>query len=161
MVVVDNPSVSFGSILKSRIFTTIGCYLLSPWAGPYAKRAKRAKRDFIRGSSVPNLCQTRAKHRPHHNRRWQRVRLQQLTTHPLCTACKLEGRLTAADQVHHVQRIEEGVAMYDPANLESLCATCHTHVTNATTSTSFNGRRWPIDPTTGEPTDPAHHWRRT
>jgi hypothetical protein len=51
--------------------------------------------------------------------------------------------------------------MYDPLNLQSLCATCHTHHTNATTSTSFNGRRYAVDPTTGLPTDPDHPWLTT
>ena len=64
--------------------------------------------------------------------RWLRLRKQKLSSNPLCQDCQLEGRLTAATEVHHVKPCEtaksvremEGL-MFDYNNLRSLCHDCH------------------------------------
>lgn len=64
--------------------------------------------------------------------RWRKLRREVLTAHPLCQRCQLEGRITAAAEVHHVRPVEEAIAyddkqqrMYDPGNLRALCHDCH------------------------------------
>lgn len=67
-----------------------------------------------------------------HTARWQRLRRDLLSAHPLCQRCQREGRLTPACEVHHVRPVEEALGaadraarMYDPGNLEALCHDCH------------------------------------
>ena len=73
--------------------------------------------------------------------RWQMLRLSKLSADPLCERCRKEGRLTPADQVHHIIPIESARDFetmkrltYDRANLMSLCRDCHrlTHIEMST-----------------------------
>lgn len=65
--------------------------------------------------------------------RWRKLRNAYITSHPLCERCASEGRVTAAEEVHHIAPIEfyhRDLAMmrekcFDPANLMSVCRTCH------------------------------------
>ena len=60
--------------------------------------------------------------------RWQRVRAMYLRAHPLCVQCQREGRVTAATDVHHIQKRRDGGP--DMAeNLMALCHACHSKVT--------------------------------
>lgn len=70
------------------------------------------------------------------SRAWRAARAVQLAKHPLCTACKTEGRLTAATMVDHVTEIKQGGDRFDPANMQSLCAPCHARKTQG------DGGRW-------------------
>lgn len=70
-----------------------------------------------------------------HTVRWLRLRKEQLSRHPMCERCRLNGDVTAATEVHHVRPVEWGMGvveksrlMYDPGNLESLCHDCHVAV---------------------------------
>ncbi|MCI9607765.1 MAG: HNH endonuclease [Muribaculaceae bacterium] len=63
---------------------------------------------------------------------WRNLRLAHITAHPLCENCYKEGRITAAQEVHHVkpiltgQNIEEMQELaYNPDNLLGLCQECH------------------------------------
>lgn len=67
-----------------------------------------------------------------HSVRWLRLRRDTLTAHPLCQRCEVEGRITPATEVHHIQPVEEAITtadrmqrMYDPHNLQALCHDCH------------------------------------
>ena len=51
---------------------------------------------------------------------WVRASRRQLDAFPLCDAC---GR--AAEEAHHVKRLNAGGALLDPGNLRSLCRACH------------------------------------
>jgi 5-methylcytosine-specific restriction protein A len=57
---------------------------------------------------------------------WPSTRLAKLAQDPLCEPCLAEGRVTAAQQVHHKidWRVRPDLA-YDLANLESVCIPCH------------------------------------
>lgn len=64
--------------------------------------------------------------------RWQRLRRDKLTAHPLCERCAADGRVAAATEVHHVVPVETALTarekarlMYDAANLRALCHECH------------------------------------
>jgi len=54
--------------------------------------------------------------------RWRNPRKDHLSGTPLCARC---NRLTAAAIVHHITPIRAGGDPWDPANLESLCQSCH------------------------------------
>lgn len=71
------------------------------------------------------------------SRDWRAVRSTHLTTHPLCVACEVAGRVVPAKVVDHVQPIKDGGARFDAANLQSLCVSCH----NAKTARESAGRR--------------------
>ena len=64
--------------------------------------------------------------------RWIRLRRAVISSHPLCVRCEEEGRITLAQEVHHVVPVETAVSreqmealMYNPANLIPLCRECH------------------------------------
>lgn len=63
--------------------------------------------------------------------RWQRLRLQYLTAHPLCEQCQAEGRVQAAQCVHHVVPIESGRTDAECTGLafawNNLRALCYPH----------------------------------
>ena len=57
--------------------------------------------------------------------RWEKVRRDYLSSHPLCERCAREGFTTPAVLVHHRIRIADGGEVYNPNNLMSLCYRCH------------------------------------
>jgi 5-methylcytosine-specific restriction protein A len=64
--------------------------------------------------------------------RWRDCRERQLRRRPLCEKCEREGRISCAEEVHHIRPIEsvkDFEAMkslaYDESNLMSLCRKCH------------------------------------
>jgi 5-methylcytosine-specific restriction protein A len=60
--------------------------------------------------------------------RWLRLRLLQLSMHPLCKYCHEQGRATLAVDVDHIVPLAKGGEPYDLGNLQSLCKTCHSSV---------------------------------
>lgn len=60
------------------------------------------------------------------SRAWLAARELKLRRDPLCEQCRRRQRLTPATVVHHVvERRERPDLALDLANLESLCASCH------------------------------------
>ena len=66
---------------------------------------------------------------------WLRIRARQLAEQPLCEECARSGRLTPAQEVHHIIPLVSG-GMNDKANLMSLCKRCHSGITMS----EMNGR---------------------
>jgi 5-methylcytosine-specific restriction protein A len=60
---------------------------------------------------------------------WRAVRAAFLREHPLCLACERRGRLVPAVVVDHAKPLKAGGARLDPANLQSLCVSCHNRKT--------------------------------
>ncbi|HET8886803.1 MAG TPA: HNH endonuclease signature motif containing protein [Salinimicrobium sp.] len=56
---------------------------------------------------------------------WRKVRKAYIDKQPLCEKCIEEDKTVAAAFVDHIQRIEDGGAKLDEANLQSLCKHCH------------------------------------
>lgn len=83
--------------------------------------------------------------------RWRAVRLQQLTTEPLCQRCKREGRITQATICHHMDKAsKENPATFYNGPFESRCAPCHDRVDQAiergsTPRPAIGKDGWPID----------------
>ncbi len=70
-----------------------------------------------------------------YGRAWRKVRKRQLARQPLCEMCMRQGRMTPADQVHHVKPLSKG-GTNAPSNLMSVCAPCHSGIT------AREGGRW-------------------
>lgn len=69
------------------------------------------------------------------SRRWQRLRQAKINRSPLCELCKLDGIMSAAQEVHHMIPVESVKdtdkmerLMFDMGNLQSLCHDHHVEV---------------------------------
>lgn len=58
--------------------------------------------------------------------RWRRIRKLVLAERPLCVDCDRAGRVTMANEVHH---IDYNSRNNNPANLMPLCKSCHSRRT--------------------------------
>lgn len=69
---------------------------------------------------------------PESNRRygraWKRVRAVYIQAHPLCEECLKHGRITPAEEVHHILPLSRG-GTNDASNLMALCKPCHSSIT--------------------------------
>jgi 5-methylcytosine-specific restriction protein A len=70
-----------------------------------------------------------------YGRAWKKIRARFLSKHPLCEQCKKAGRLTPAEEVHHILPLADG-GTNDESNLMALCKSCHSKITAA----SGNGK---------------------
>lgn len=88
---------------------------------------------------------------------WFRLRHHQLQAHRWCVFCAAVGRRTVATIVDHKtpHRGDEQL-FFDPANLQSLCKTCHDGAKQQLEK-SGTLRGCDLD---GVPLDAGHHWNR-
>ena len=63
-----------------------------------------------------------------YGRAWRRIRTCYIQAHPLCEQCEKEGRLTPAEEVHHILPLADG-GTHDAGNLMALCKSCHSSIT--------------------------------
>lgn len=84
--------------------------------------------------------------------RWLRVRSRQLAREPLCRECGQPAR-----DVDHITPRSRGGAPFDPANLQSLCATHHSI---KTALYDKQGKDWTARgcDENGYPLDKSHPW---
>lgn len=61
----------------------------------------------------------------YNSRPWRKVRAAFISKNPICVKCEEEDKTVAAKYVDHIQRIEDGGAKLDEANLQSLCKYHH------------------------------------
>jgi len=73
--------------------------------------------------------------RKRYNRTWRRIHDRYITAHPLCERCKMDDRITPAEEVHHIKPLSRG-GTNDPSNLMALCTSCHSQIT------AREGGRW-------------------
>ncbi len=81
----------------------------------------------------PNqLIDRRNRKKIYNDKRWIILRGQHIQREPLCQVCRMEGRVTLAEEVHHVTPFplgrtdaERKALAFDSANLISLCKKCH------------------------------------
>lgn len=66
---------------------------------------------------------------------WRKIRAVYLASHPLCERCKRQGKITPAEEVHHMRPLSEG-GTNDFSNLMALCTSCHSEIT------AREGGRW-------------------
>ena len=62
--------------------------------------------------------------------RWRKLSKAYRRRHPLCVNCKENGKTTEAKHTDHKVSTEEGGALYDWNNLQSLCVSCHSRKTS-------------------------------
>jgi hypothetical protein len=86
--------------------------------------------------------------------RWQRTRLQQLASEPLCRMCKAAGRVTAASVCDHVEQHKGDPVKFWNGPFQSLCDRCHSSLKQSQERT---GKVKGVDEN-GWPLDPAHPW---
>ena len=97
-----------------------GCGLLTD--GQYCDEHRKITQDYYnRFERDPDTSKR-------YGRAWRLIRLQYIMLHPLCEQCKCEGRLTAAEEVHHVVPLTNG-GTNDEGNLMALCKSCHSRIT--------------------------------
>lgn len=73
--------------------------------------------------------------RRRYGRAWKRIRDSYISQHPLCEECERDGRLTKAEEVHHILPLSRG-GTHDRSNLMALCKSCHSAIT------ARDGDRW-------------------
>ena len=66
--------------------------------------------------------------RRRYGRAWKRIRDRYIAAHPLCEQCQSEGRLTPAQEVHHILPLADG-GTHGAGNLMALCKSCHSSIT--------------------------------
>ena len=65
------------------------------------------------------------RHKIYRTSRWQKLRDYKRRRNPLCEECLRQGIMTPAELVDHIIPIEDGGAIFDLENLQSLCRACH------------------------------------
>ncbi|MCL1857679.1 MAG: HNH endonuclease [Oscillospiraceae bacterium] len=70
-----------------------------------------------------------------YGRTWKRIRDRYIAAHPLCEKCGESGKLTPADEIHHIKPLSKS-GTHAADNLMSLCKPCHSEIT------ARNGDRW-------------------
>ena len=65
------------------------------------------------------------RHKIYNTSRWQKLREYKKRRNPLCEECLRQGRITPMALVDHIIPIEDGGAVFDLSNLQSLCSACH------------------------------------
>lgn len=60
---------------------------------------------------------------------WKKQRQIQLSKHPLCACCLLEGKVVAAEHIDHVFPHRQDNLKFKNNIFQSLCAPCHTNKT--------------------------------
>ena len=94
---------------------------------------------------------------PYSTRRWQKLRIAHLSAEPCCRYCDSMGHVTPATLVDHVVPVREARdRAFDPTNLQSLCAPCHSGAKQAEDRQDPD-RGCDAD---GVPHNPSHHWKR-
>lgn len=75
--------------------------------------------------------------RIYNSERWRKLRKLKFANDPLCEMCKKEGRITPAEDIHHIKSFmtastpEERYRLaYDYTNLMSVCKKCHQRIHN-------------------------------
>ncbi len=67
-------------------------------------------------------------HAERYGSQWTALRNDYIKINPLCEECLKNNVATPATIVHHKLPIEDGGAVLDIKNLESVCASCHAQI---------------------------------
>ena len=85
----------------------------------------------------PNEGKRKERMNIYNTARWRELRVLKLQRNPLCEICLKSGRVTPADDIHHVisfmsthDPIQRKFLAFDFNNLMSLCDRCHQEIHN-------------------------------
>lgn len=57
---------------------------------------------------------------------WQRFRARHLAENPLCIDCEKAGKVTPANELHHIRKIKDRPELrLEASNVMALCKDCH------------------------------------
>lgn len=83
-------------------------------------------------TKIVNKEYNRFQRNPASNRRygrlWRKTRDRYIKLNPLCEQCKKNGKLTQAQEVHHILPLSQGGSNKEE-NLMALCKPCHSRIT--------------------------------
>lgn len=79
-------------------------------------------------NKIYNKYQRDSKSNKRYGRAWKKIRDKYIKTNPLCEECKKHGRLTVAEEVHHILPLSRG-GIHNESNLMALCKSCHSRIT--------------------------------
>ena len=85
--------------------------------------AKQDARDYAKYRRDPDTNKR-------YGRAWKRIRDRYIAAHPLCEQCNKAGRITPAQEVHHIIPLSEG-GTHAKDNLMAICTPCHSAITLA------------------------------
>ena len=82
----------------------------------------------------------------HQTYQWELASKLKRANDPLCEICLAAGQRVPARQVDHIKPIAHGGAMYDMANLQSLCNDCAEakNAEDRLNPVPFNPGGWPL-----------------
>jgi len=66
--------------------------------------------------------------RKRYGRAWKRIRDRYIAAYPLCEQCEAAGRITSAQEIHHILPLSQG-GTHAVDNLMALCTSCHSGIT--------------------------------
>lgn len=97
---------------------------------PWVNKLERKK------ISSPNRNETemrKIRQKAYQNKNWRKMRDTYLKEHPICEECLKKGKVTPAEDVHHVKSPFRGGdvnynMLLDYHNLESVCRECHGNI---------------------------------
>ena len=117
---------------SSRICAHPGCNTVIPYGGSAYCDAHRDIHNNNKTKTSRSYDVMRPeRHKFYHTARWQKVRNHYIRQHPLCEICFAEGKICMAKIVDHIIEIQDGGALTNPSNLQSLCAYHHAIKTKA------------------------------
>jgi 5-methylcytosine-specific restriction protein A len=103
-----------------------------PCAFPGCGRLAESKQHCAEHKKAANKHYNQYERDPESNKRygraWKRIRDRYIKPHPLCEECEKQGRLTPAEEVHHILPLSKGGGN-EAYNLMSLCKSCHSRIT--------------------------------
>ena len=105
-----------------------GCGLLAD-SGEYCTEHKKVE------TKRYNKYQRDPASNKRYGRSWKRIRDRYIKAHPLCEECDRNGRIKAAEEVHHILPLSKGGGN-ETSNLMALCKSCHSKIT------AESGDRW-------------------
>jgi len=106
-----------------------GCPNLVDNHGYCSAHAHIAKEIIREGFAVLDRKKTPERRAFYSSKRWVNTSIEHRRREPLCRRCKANGRIVAAQMVHHNPPVEDllrdGLSPFDHQYLESLCNDCH------------------------------------
>lgn len=99
---------------------------------PTINTLKKTKKEYTRNEHTPNRDLRR---KAYGSTEWRKLRDWYMKQHPICEECLKNGKVTPAEDIHHVKSpFLKGeinwALLLDADNLKPLCKRCHANLHN-------------------------------